>query len=69
MFEWVFALLHLFLFLGLIGLSVYSVVRGQWFSGLLLLAFLVVYYLVVLHPGVKKEIERKRKKKKRKTPA
>jgi|YelNatPaOPRAMG01_1025707.scaffolds.fasta_scaffold14346_6 ABC-type antimicrobial peptide transport system permease subunit len=67
MFEWVFAFLHFFLFLGLLLFSVYSIIRGQWFSGLLLLAFLVAYYLVVLQAAVKKEIERKKKKKKKKT--
>ncbi len=63
MFEWIFAFVHFFLFLGLFVYSIYLLLRRQWFSGLLLLAFLGAYYLIVLHSGVKKEIERKKKKK------
>jgi len=62
MFEWIFALFHFFLFIGLLVYSIYALIRSSWFAGLVLLAFLVVYYLVILHKAVIKEIQRKRQK-------
>lgn len=62
MFEWLFAFVHLALFLGLLAYSVLQLARGRWLAGLILLAFLTAYYFIVLHPAVLKEINRKRKK-------
>ncbi|MCR4395972.1 MAG: hypothetical protein NUW07_04455 [Candidatus Saccharicenans sp.] len=61
MLEWVFALVHLALFLGLLSYSIASLLRGRWLSGLVLLAFMVAYYFIVLHQAVLKEIKRKKK--------
>ncbi|HRD01687.1 MAG TPA: hypothetical protein PLP57_03460 [Candidatus Saccharicenans sp.] len=62
MFNWVFALFHFSLYLGLVAYSVYSLIEGRWGTGLILLAFLTAYYFLVLHQGVLKEIKRKKKK-------
>jgi hypothetical protein len=67
MFEWIFALFHFFLFSGLLVYSIYVLVKGSWFTGLVLLVFLVAYYLVVLHKAMLKEIHRKNKKSRTKT--
>lgn len=65
MFEWLFAFVHLALFLGLLSYSVWNLVRGRWLAGAVLLVFLAAYYLIVLHPAVVKEISRKKKRPKR----
>ncbi|HUM78768.1 MAG TPA: hypothetical protein PK962_02205 [Candidatus Saccharicenans sp.] len=62
MFNWIFALVHFFLYLGLLAYSVYSLFEGRWAAGLILLAFLAAYYFLVLHQAVLKEIKRKKKK-------
>jgi len=62
MFNWIFSLVHFFLYLGLLAYSVYSVFKGRWAAGLILLAFLAVYYFLVLHQAVLKEIKRKKRK-------
>jgi len=66
MFEWIFAFFHLFLFLGLLSYSIYNLIAGHWLAGLISLIFLVVYYLIVLHPAVIKEIRRKKDRRRKK---
>jgi len=66
MFEWVFAIVHLALFLSLLFYSIMKLVKGLWLAGLVMLAFLAAYYLIVLHPAVRKEISRKKKRPKNK---
>jgi|GEM_PF-390158 len=63
MFDWVFAIIHLMLFFGLIVYALLSLIRGHMFSGLVLLAFLIAYYFIVLHQAVLKEFRRKKKAK------
>ena len=61
MFDWIFAFVHL---LGLAAALVYAVLSlagGETSRGLLLLAILAVYYILVLHKPVMKEIQRKRR--------
>ena len=65
MFDWVFAIIHLMLFFGLIVYALLSLIRGHMFSGLVLLAFLIAYYFIVLHQAVLKEFRRKKKLKTR----
>lgn len=60
MFSWIFALVHFCLYLGLLAYSIYSMFTGRWAAGLILLAFLAVYYFLVLHQAVLKEIKRKK---------
>ncbi|HOP60081.1 MAG TPA: hypothetical protein PKZ60_01550 [Candidatus Saccharicenans sp.] len=61
MFNWIFALVHFCLYLGLLAYSIYSMFAGRWAAGLILLAFLAVYYFLVLHQAVLKEIKRKKR--------
>ncbi|MBP6909324.1 MAG: hypothetical protein KBC18_02740 [Candidatus Saccharicenans sp.] len=62
MFNWIFALVHFILYVGLAGYAVHSLIKGRWAAGLMLLAFLAAYYFLVLHQAVIKEINRKKKK-------
>lgn len=60
-FDWIFAFVHL---LGLVAALIYAVVsfsRGETSRGALLLGFLAVYYILVLHKAVLKEIQRKKR--------
>jgi hypothetical protein len=65
MFDWVFAIIHLVLFSGLVIYALLSLIRGRMFSGLVLLAFLIAYYFIVLHQAVLKEFRKKKKPKNR----
>jgi hypothetical protein len=60
MFDWIFAFFHLFLFLGLIGYAVYSLAIGNTTRFFILSGGLILYYLLVLHKGVRSEIKRRR---------
>jgi hypothetical protein len=60
--DTIFAIVHLFVLLGLLGYSVLSIVRGNVARGGLILVLLAVYYFLVLHKAVRKEIARKTKK-------
>jgi len=62
MFDWIFAFIHLILLIGLILYAVFSLFEGNTFRFALIIICLTGYYFLVLHKGVKKEIERKRKK-------
>jgi hypothetical protein len=60
--DTIFAIVHLFVLLGLLGYSVLSIVRGNVARGGLILVLLAFYYFLVLHKAVRKEIARKTKK-------
>jgi hypothetical protein len=60
--DTIFAIVHLFVLLGVLGYSVVSIVRGNVARGGLILVLLAVYYFLVLHKAVRKEIARKTKK-------
>jgi len=60
MFDWIFAFIHLFLLLGLVGYAIHSLLTGNHVRGLLLFVFLSAYYIFVLHKAVRKEIARKK---------
>jgi hypothetical protein len=62
MFDWIFAFFHLFLILGIVFYAFSSLFKGNYLRFIVIIALLTVYYLLVLHKAVKKEIERKRKK-------
>jgi len=62
MFDWVFAFFHLFLLLAIVIYALYSLFQGNIFRFALIIALLVVYYFLVLHKNVKREIERRRRK-------
>jgi hypothetical protein len=59
----VFALVHLLLLLGILAWAVVSLVQGNLSRGFLILGCLALYYVLALHPQVKKEIARRRSKK------
>ncbi len=62
MFDWIFAFVHLFLLVGVLIYAFVSLFQGNVVRFALLLALLTLYYFLVLHKAVKKEIARKRKK-------
>ena len=64
MFDTIFAFLHLGGLFVAIAYAVVSLVRGNISRFALILALLVVYYIFILHPAVKKEIARRKSLKK-----
>lgn len=60
--DTIFAIVHLFVLLGVLGYAVLSIVRGNVARGGLILILLAVYYFLILHKAVRKEIARKRTK-------
>ena len=57
--DLIFAFVHIGLLLAVIGYAVISLVRGHPGRFLLILGLLAVYYFLVLHKAVVKEIRRK----------
>jgi uncharacterized membrane protein YfcA len=64
--EYIFAFIHLFLLIGLVGYAVFSLIQGNTYRFALILICLTGYYFLALHKNVKKEIQRKRKNQKNK---
>jgi len=62
MFDWIFSFFHLILLLGAVIFAFYSLFLGNTSRFLIMIGLLIVYYFLVLHKSVKREIERKRKK-------
>jgi len=62
MFDWIFSIFHLFLLLAILFYAFYSLFQGNVLRFVFIIALLIVYYFLVLHKSVKREIERKRKK-------
>ena len=60
MVDWIFAFVHLFLYLGLIGYAFYSLIIGNSTRFFILTGGLILYYFLVLHKGVRSEIKRRR---------
>jgi hypothetical protein len=60
--DTIFAIVHLFVLLGVLGYAILSIVRGNVARGGLILILLAVYYFLILHKAVRKEIARKRTK-------
>ncbi len=58
--DTVFALLHLAVLFAILVYAVVSLFAGNTGRGGLLLLLLAVYYLLVLHKAVRKEIARRR---------
>ena len=58
--DTVFALLHFAVLLAILAYAVLSLFSGNAGRGGLLLLLLAVYYLLVLHKAVRKEIARRR---------
>jgi len=64
LFDTVFAFIHMGGLLAALAYAVVSLVRGNTSRFALILVILVVYYLFILHPAVKKEIARRKSLKK-----
>ncbi len=62
MFDWIFAFFHLFLLLAIVIYAFYSLFQGNTLRFAFIIALLIIYYFLVLHKSVKREIERKRNK-------
>ena len=60
--DTIFAIVHFFVLLGVLGAAILSIIRGNIARGGLILILLAVYYVLVLHKAVRKEIARKRKR-------
>jgi membrane protein implicated in regulation of membrane protease activity len=58
--DTLFALLHLAVLLAILAYAVLSLFAGNTGRGGLLLLLLAVYYLLVLHKAVRKELARRR---------
>jgi len=63
--DLLFAIFHLLLVLGAVFLAFYYLFLGNTFRFALMAACLILYYFLVLHKAVIKEIERKRNLKKK----
>lgn len=59
MIDWIFAFFHFFLYLGLLCYAAYSLIIGNTTRFFILTGGLVLYYLLVLHKGVRSEIKRR----------
>jgi len=62
MFDTIFAFVHLIVLIGILAYAIVALAAGNAVRGVLILAFLAVYYLLVLHKPVLKEIARREKK-------
>ncbi len=61
----IFAFFHMFLLIGAVGYAFYALFQGNLLRFAMMAACLVLYYFLVLHKAVKKEIERKKNLKKK----
>ena len=64
MFNAIFPFLHLGALLGLLAYAIVSLVRGDVPRFGVIIILLAIYYVLLLHPGVKKEIARRKALKK-----
>jgi Ca2+/Na+ antiporter len=64
LFDTIFAFLHMGGLLVAVAYAVMSLIKGNISRFALILALLAVYYLFILHPAVKKEINRRKSLKK-----
>ena len=60
--DTLFALIHLAALLAILIYAIYSCVAGNAARGALIFALLVIYYFLVLHKAVRKELARRRAK-------
>lgn len=62
MFDWIFAFIHLFVLAAIMIYAILSLVKGNTMRFAIIALLLVLYYFLILHKSLKKEIRRKRKK-------
>jgi len=58
--DWIFAFIHFGLFIGVIIYAVYYLIQGNISRFFILFVCLTIYYFLVLHKGVKQEIQRRK---------
>ncbi len=58
----IFALVHLSLLIAVAGYALFSLVRGNIYRSVFILALLTAYYFLVLHQNVREELGRKNKR-------
>lgn len=58
--DWIFAFFHLILLIGILLYALYSLVIGNSLRFSLIFGGLALYYFLVLHKNVKKEISRRK---------
>ncbi|MFW6129351.1 MAG: hypothetical protein ACOC6P_03805 [Candidatus Aminicenantaceae bacterium] len=63
MFDYIFAFFHLLLLIGAVVYAFYNLFQGNIPRFVFIIVCLIVYYFIVLHKNVKKEIQSKRKQK------
>lgn len=61
----IFAMFHMLLLFGAIGYAFYTLFQGNHLRFAMMTVVLILYYFLILHKAVKKEIERKRNLKKK----
>ncbi len=61
----IFAVFHMLLLFGAVGYAFYTLFLGNYLRFAMMAAGLILYYFLVLHKAVIKEIERKRNLKKK----
>jgi hypothetical protein len=61
--DLIFAFVHLFLLIAIVVYAFVSLAQGNTLRFSLIAVCLVIYYFIVLHKPVKKEIERRKKAK------
>jgi len=61
-FDWVFSFFHLFLLIGVFIYSIVSLFMGNTVRFLVIMVCLTVYYFLILHKNVMKEISKTRKR-------
>jgi len=55
----IFAIFHMLLIIGAVSYAFYTLFQGNHLRFAMMAACLILYYFLVLHKAVKKEIERK----------
>jgi hypothetical protein len=63
MFDYIFAFFHLILLIGAVIYAFYNLFHGNTPRFFFIMVCLIVYYFIVLHKNVMKEIKSKRKQK------
>ena len=61
----IFAIFHMLLLIGAVGYTFLSLFQGNHLRFAMMVVCLILYYFLVLHKAVKKEIERKKDLKKK----
>jgi len=61
--DWIFAFVHLFVLIAIVIYALVSLAQGNTLRFGLIAVCLIIYYVIVLHKPVMREIERRKNKK------